>query len=106
MSKVILSDEDSGRTKRVNPGDTIEITLPENPTTGYRWSLDECDAATLDVLRNEFEPAQGGAIGAGGRRIIQLRARGAGSTVVRAAESRPWERTEPVRTFEIRLEIE
>jgi len=28
---------DSGRVIKMNPGDTLEIVLDANPTTGYQW---------------------------------------------------------------------
>jgi len=33
-----LTEVDDGRTIAAKVGDTIELVLPENATTGYRWA--------------------------------------------------------------------
>jgi len=35
-----FTEGDSGKTVNVNPGDTIIVSLHENPSTGYRWIMD------------------------------------------------------------------
>ena len=42
-----LGEADSGQTFTVKVGDTIEVTLPGNPTTGFEWTaaLSDRDAA-------------------------------------------------------------
>ena len=35
-----LVEKDSGRTIDIRSGETVQITLPENATTGYRWAID------------------------------------------------------------------
>ena len=34
-----LSDADAGMTKSITVGDTVAITLPEQPSTGYSWGI-------------------------------------------------------------------
>ena len=36
--------------------EVIEIKLYENPSTGYRWHLNESAAENLQLLKEEYEP--------------------------------------------------
>ena len=46
---VKLTEADNGKTVTVKVGDTVQVILPGNPTTGYSWStsLSDKDAAVL-----------------------------------------------------------
>ena len=39
MVRLILTEADAGRPVEVAPGAGVQLRLPENPTTGYRWIL-------------------------------------------------------------------
>jgi predicted secreted protein len=39
MSTRVLTYQDCGQTIELRPGETAEIQLKENPSTGYRWSV-------------------------------------------------------------------
>jgi len=78
----------------VRPGDDIEIVLEENPTTGYRW-VDAMAPGILALQQSKFAPDGGGAIGAGGIRLLSFRAERAGTTDLRLELRRPWRRASP-----------
>jgi len=65
-SIVTFTEEDSGNTVHVNQGDTIILTLVENPSTGFRWFMDE--TRVLMLKSDEYEPSGSGLIGAAGTR--------------------------------------
>ena len=76
-------------------GGTVNLALPENPTTGYRWRL----TGPLEVVSDEFFPS-GTTPGAAGERVFVLRVARAGRHEVLAELARPWEATvTDVRTF-------
>ncbi|MFI5708744.1 protease inhibitor I42 family protein [Kribbella sp. NPDC051620] len=61
-------------------GGPVEIALPENPTTGYRWHLDH-DPSEAVVLGTTYAPQsdQQGLAGGGGTRIFQVEVLGGSS---------------------------
>jgi inhibitor of cysteine peptidase len=87
---VALTERDDGGRIRVRVGDTIEICLPENATTGYRWSVDHLDSSLFDVAGARAEyPGQ--TIGAGGQACVRITVRSRGIGTVRLNYCRPWE---------------
>jgi predicted secreted protein len=85
---MILSEQDRGRTVEVPAGSVITVRLKENPTTGYRWSVEATNG--LEQVGDRFE-AGGAAIGAAGERVFQFRATRAGSHKLRLKNWREWE---------------
>lgn len=65
-STLTFTDEDSGNTVHVDQGDTIILTLVENPSTGFRWFMDATRG--LILKSDEYEPSGSGLIGAAGTR--------------------------------------
>lgn len=65
-STLTFTEKDSGSTVKVNPGDTIILTLVENPSTGFRWFMDA--SRGLILKSDEYEPSGSGLIGAAGKR--------------------------------------
>lgn len=84
---MLLTDQDSGRTVEIRAGAVLTVRLKENPTMGYRWTVDE--AGNLERMGDRFEVD--GAIGAGGVRIFQFRASRVGSCELSMKNCREWE---------------
>ena len=92
----------------VKPGDTIELTVRENPTTGYKWTIvdAEMEASGLSsVIRlsdTEFETdkSKRGAVGVGGRRTLVFDVIGEGSGDLTLYLVRSWEVEEKIRNGE------
>jgi inhibitor of cysteine peptidase len=81
-------------TQIVNVGNTIKITLPSNPSTGFRWEL--ADVSDNTVLKWDGEsqyilPENNGAVGASGQEIWTFQAMKRGTSTISLAYSRPWE---------------
>ena len=109
--KIELGDNDNGGTIHVRPGDTIQIKLRSNPTTGYSWAevKDKTDAKTLKSEGNEYKvndhPA--GMVGVGGSDYWTFRALAAGTTEIVLGYGRPWEKDkEPARTFKTTVVVD
>jgi inhibitor of cysteine peptidase len=89
MTITVTQHNDGGQV-RAQVGDTIEIHLAENATTGYRWEPDG-----LDPHLFELEEATGnypsGAVGSGGDAQFRIKVRAAGSATLRLKYWRRWE---------------
>jgi inhibitor of cysteine peptidase len=97
-----LSHEDSGTERDVPVGEHIEVRLPENPTTGYRWHADVDEAAlrkTHDAYEGAAEPR-----GAGGTRIMRFEALRPGTVVLHLVKRRSWEQ-KPTDEFTVQLSV-
>jgi predicted secreted protein len=81
---------DAGSTVVVPRGDTLEVVLPQNASTGYRWEMKP--SAGLDVVDDRVLPPSSEYPGAGGRRLFVLRVDEPG--VVLAHLRRTWEAAE------------
>ena len=106
MSSHLVTQADDGKTIEVRQGDLVTLRLPENPTTGYRWSLDEHDALALEPAEKpKFEPASP-AIGAGGIRTFTFLAKTVGESSLALSLRRSWERpTSGQKTFSVKIRI-
>lgn len=91
MSTVTLTQADKGKSVTVHTGDQIVITLQENPTTGYRWAIDQTDATVLTAQNPSFSPTPGGAIGAGGTRTFTFTAKTPGTVHLQFKLLRAWQ---------------
>jgi predicted secreted protein len=87
----------------VHVGDEIQVTLEENPSTGYRWEPD-IDARLLREVDDRYE-GDASLPGAPGLRVKAFAAIAAGRTELRLVNRRTWESTSR-DDFAVRLEIE
>jgi inhibitor of cysteine peptidase len=81
---------DKGRNVELRKGDTLVVRLPENPTTGYRWSVEE-DGTILQLQSTHFDLTEGAGVGAGGWRTLTFRAEAAGTSKVQLRMWEHWE---------------
>lgn len=104
---VFIADEaDSGQSVTMKVGDTLQITLEENQSTGYLWGVVTNDEA---VLRTSEEPAyevDSDAEGAGGRKTFVFEAAAPGTSVLRMVNAVSQETAvEPAATFELTVQV-
>jgi len=103
--RVTLTELDDGRTVEAKVGDIIELQLPENATTGYRWAFDGLDEQAVRANEGELvgKPAK---IGSGGDVRWRLTALTAATTEVRLKLWRRWEGDRSIqKRFAVRLAI-
>ena len=104
-----LVETDNGGHFTVKAGDTIEVVVAGNPTTGYEWTALNDDAALLKLVG---EPAyvadetDDDIVGSGGTYTFTFTAAGAGEATIELWYARPWESVQPLRTFEVTVTIE
>lgn len=102
----VITESDAGRTIEISVGQTMEIRLPENPTTGFRWLMTARDESVCAVLHEEFHPPAHAAPGAGGERTWQLEAAAVGECDFGVTYRRPWAADgTSQRTFRLHIRV-
>ncbi len=101
-----LNETDADKTIELAVGDAIEIRLPENATTGYRWTLKSIDKSICEVATEERHGPDKIVPGAPGTHVWRLKAIQAGDCGIEIAYGRPWRvDAPPARTFKIKLRV-
>ena len=102
-----LSEGDDGRTVQLAIGAELELGLPENPGTGFRWHI-KSDAPApghspiAGLIVDRFTP--GGQPGQAGQHVWQWRGLRAGHADLILELSRAWQ-SKPGRTFTLHLTV-
>ncbi len=106
-----LAQSDSGKAFTIKVGDTIQVILPGNMTTGFAWvaALDDKASALLvqdgePVYAEQSTDAQ--VVGAGGTFTFTFKAEAAGQATLKLVYERSWENVAPEQTFEAQITIE
>jgi inhibitor of cysteine peptidase len=99
-----LTDKDTGSTVVIKVGQTLEVALQGNPTTGYIWEAAPDSAALLSPQGElQFKP-DNNLIGSGGIVTLRFTALQPGEASLKLIYHRPWEtNVPPIKTFEIKL---
>jgi inhibitor of cysteine peptidase len=101
-----LSEEDAGRTVELRAGDSLEVTLVGNPTTGYMWEVGSVDAAVLTQVGEPEFKADSDLIGSPGTITLRFEAVAPGQTDLQLIYHRPWEEgVAPLETFEAMIVV-
>ena len=99
-----ISTSQNGQTLAIKVGDSVELRLPENASTGYRWAVDVLDEAHVMVCETGFRGRD--SAGSGGDAYWQLRATAPGDTAIGLKRWRPFEGDRSiVERFAITLHI-
>lgn len=88
---LILASADNNRTAELRVGERVKVGLPDNPSTGYTWAIDETDSRLLALDGAEYAEPTEGFIGARGRRIFTFTARQPGEVTLRLKYWRFWD---------------
>jgi inhibitor of cysteine peptidase len=102
---VKLTEADNGKQVTAKVGDTVEVTLAGNPTTGYSWTSSMSDADKA-VLQQQGEPVyvqqstDPSVVGAGGTFTFTFKAIAAGQATIKLDYARLFETgVAPIQTF-------
>jgi len=88
-------------------GQELEIALPENPTTGFRWELVSGGEPSCVPVDNDFDPPSPAVPGRGGTRRWHFKAAREGSGRIELVYRRATERDQPpAQTFKIAARVE
>jgi inhibitor of cysteine peptidase len=108
QSVVRVKQEDNGKTIHAKIGQSVEIVLSGNPTTGYSWTVSDIEGKALKqagkVVYKAGEPQKPGS---GGTFSAHLDAVTSGNSNVKMIYVRPWEKSaQPARMFSVSVEVE
>lgn len=103
MKKHQLSEDSNAKTIQVARGDTIELTLDESPTTGYRWEVSELDTQQIQLTEQHYTPHKEAGVGGGGARIYHLKVLDKGPGHIVFENRQRWE-GDVYKTFSLRYE--
>ena len=73
-----LTEAVNDQTVDLRVGETFHVRLPENATTGYRWTIDRLDDEVVEAVGSEPDYAAG-SIGSGGAVTFTFRAKKPGT---------------------------
>jgi len=90
----------------MNVGQTLELTLPENPTTGYIWQVAKPqDILKVEEIYQQGQPkSQQPMLGVGGKKIFRFTALQPGKEWVHVKHARPWEQN-PIDEWRCRVRV-
>jgi inhibitor of cysteine peptidase len=104
-----LTEKNGGETLKLKKGDTITLTLPSNPTTGFRWQVVRVnpELVALDG-KPSYKPAAKGLIGGGGRQTFTFKAADVGWSQLELYYWRGFEKGKnpPAKKFSLTVEAE
>lgn len=81
----------NGAVVDVKVSDLVEVSLDENPTTGYRWATEGLDEGILKLEDQEFIFSPRAGVGGGGSRIFCFRVVSPGIASITLRKWRAWE---------------
>lgn len=88
----LLDQKNITQTLTLNVGDTLQVSLGSNPSTGFRWApqMQITDGTVLAQAGHEVLGPSVARPGAAGREVWALQAIGLGATTVSTTYGRPW----------------
>ena len=109
LPAVAITIADQGKTVALKPGQSLQIILDANRTTGFSWSVDKIDAALLTLVgqpvyaTSDIRP---GMVGAGGTETWHLVAVAPGEQKLQFVYRRSFEPSvPPARDFSFTVRI-
>ncbi|HBE79583.1 MAG TPA: hypothetical protein DDW65_17675 [Firmicutes bacterium] len=103
--KMAVGETDNGKTIHLMPDQTLELSLPTNPSTGYTWQY--VQKPNPDILKEarHFLVAQGKNPGSPSVEYWIYHPVGIGATPIVLQYSRSWSKEPPVNTFQVNITI-
>jgi inhibitor of cysteine peptidase len=83
-------------------GESFEVALQENPSTGFRWAL-RSNGVPVCILTGDFFSGERARPGATGVHRWKFKVVASGSATIEMDYVRRWETAPPARTFKLHL---
>ncbi|MBT2295347.1 protease inhibitor I42 family protein [Pseudomonas fluorescens] len=93
---------------QLTSGQNLILNLPSNPSTGYRWAIQDSAGGVLKALGPEVyrNPEDAGIVGAAGVSTWRFQAFAAGTGRLRLTYQQPWApEVPPVETFDCAISV-
>ena len=98
-----LDSANNGVSLETTVGQTIDITLDSNATTGYKWNLVTTpDAQVLKLLSSQYvvpTPSHTPVVGEGSKEVWKFQTVGRGTTSLKLAYFRPFDPSQVAKEF-------
>lgn len=104
----ITVEEQSDCPKQLHIGQQLIVSLPSNPTTGYRWAIQDSAGGVLRSLGPEVYSSSdnGQLLGSGGQSTWRFEVFAAGTGRLRLTSQQPWEpETETAQVFDCPITV-
>jgi inhibitor of cysteine peptidase len=98
----LFKEEADSSEARIDIGEDFEICLAENPTTGFRWNVESAGEPACKLLS---EHVSGQSKVPGNQRLHHwnFKAVVRGTSRIRLAYARAWQKQPPARTFTLSI---
>lgn len=106
--QIVTVEKQTACPLKLHVGQTVVLTLPSNPTTGYRWRVQNPAAQVLRSLGPEVysNPEEAGLVGSAGQSTWRFQAQATGEGHLLLVYQQPWApEVRPVQTFECILKV-
>lgn len=93
---------------QLHSGQTLTVTLPSNPTTGFRWVVEDAASGVLRSLGQEVytTPEDAGVVGAAGQSTWRYQVYQTGEGRLLMHYRRPWEvEVAPAKTVDCQISV-
>ena len=104
----VIVEQQSNCPMQLRTGQNLTVSLPSNPTTGYRWAIQDSAGGVLRSLGPEVYSSSdnGQLLGSGGQSTWRFLAFAAGNGRLRLTYQQPWEpEAEPAQTFDCPITV-
>ncbi|MBP2644107.1 MAG: hypothetical protein H6Q67_1994 [Firmicutes bacterium] len=91
MNYIDAYESDYGKVITLPFGSTLRIILEENPSTGFRWQVEDKSSSCLNLLTHEFYANKEYAIGATGTEVFYFEPARPGRCLLFLKLLRSWE---------------
>jgi inhibitor of cysteine peptidase len=103
----VVTDADKGSTVHLKAGDTLEVRLKANPSTGYQWQVHAKSTPLLKLVHQSHIASQEPGVGRPGLQVFDFEAQEKGQGGLLLHYVRPWEKSaQDARRFEMQVVIE
>ena len=108
LHTTLPSKDQSDCPQQLHVGQQLIVSLPSNPTTGYRWSIQDSAGGVLRSLGPEVYTSSdnGQLLGSGGQSTWRFQVFAPGSGRLRLTSQQPWEpEAEPAQVFDCPITV-
>ena len=106
---ITVNESNNGKEYTVKVGQTFDVSLASNPSTGYGWTVSEpSDEKVLSHTEGNYRSSGDSnkpISGQGGRTYWEFTALKAGKTEIKMIYARPWESVQPAQTFTLKVMV-
>jgi predicted secreted protein len=107
MAMQVFDESSNGREFKLAQGQTFQIRLEENPTSGHRWELVAGAAPTCTLISDSYDAPAGHVPGRPGLHSWTFRTHQAGKATIQLVMRRSWESgAAPAKAYRITLTAE